>query len=325
MNTIKLQTIILLIFIVGLIYPSCSPEHEKKIVYINSYHKGHPSSDEIMDGFIKNMPVDSFSIYSWYMDTKRNPSKEFIEKKAGQLLDSIKQVNPDILVVSDDNAVKYIVNSNLQDLPMPIIFCGVNWTDSDYNLPKERVTGIIEILPVADAVKLIKSNYPMMENLLVLNENTTTSRKEEQILDTLFQRFGLSATYQLVDNFDQWKMAFESGNVDYDIIYISTHAAIKGWDDEEAVEFIEEKIKVPVFTCEDFMMPYAVLGVTKIAEEHGIWAANTAKKIAAGTNPGEIPVTRNKESNVWLNKGLSEKIGFQFDKSDVKNVKTLNE
>jgi len=324
-NTYLSLLSVLLIFLITY-FQACAlkENNKKKIVYINSYHQGHPSSDEIMQGFMDNIPKDSFEVFSWYMDTKRNPSKEFIEKKASGLLDSIKNIKPDILAVSDDNAVKYIVEPNQENLSMPVIFCGVNWTDSEYNLPANKVTGILEILPVAEALSTIKTYYPEMEKLLVLNENTTTSRKEEQLLDTLFLRVGFSATYQLVDNFEQWKAAFLDGNNKYDIIYILTHAAIQGWNHDEAVTFIHHNIKIPVVTCEDFMMPYAVLGVTKIASEHGIWAASTAKKILEGGKPADFPVTRNKESTIWLNHQLAGIIDFRPDSIFLERAKILN-
>jgi len=320
MKILSVSAILFCSLLLGILFSACLPDSKKKIVYINSYHHGHPSSDEIMEGFVKDMPADSFEVFSYYMDTKRNPSKSFIQDKASQLLDSIINIKPDLLVVSDDNAVKYLVQPNLQKLTMPIIFCGVNWTDKDYNLPNNQVTGIIEILPVADAVQMLKSHYSSAKKLLVLNENTTTSRKEQQILDTLFQNFGLSATFKLVDNFQEWKTAFADGNIEFDIIYISTHAAIKGWDKNEAEEFISKNIKVPVFTCEDFMMPYAVLGVTKIAEEHGIWAAVSAKKILSGVRLDDIPVTKNKQSNKWLNLHLAHKINFKPNSVFLKNT-----
>lgn len=317
---------VILIFLSGIIFFSCVQKNsKKKIVYINSYHKGHPSSDDIMKGFMDNIPSDSFEVYSWYMDTKRNPTEEFIEKKARELVDSIKKADPDILVVSDDDAVKYIVEPNLNQLSMPIVFCGVNWTDKEYNLPPEQVTGILEILPVADAVNTIISSYPNAEKLLVLNENTTTSRKEKQILDTLFQNAGIEVSFLLVDTFEEWKRAFSIGNQEYDIVYVSTHAAIKGWDKNEAVLFSKENIQVPVFTCEDFMMPYAVLGVTKIAIEHGIWVANTTKKILSGSSPANFPVTRNKLSKTWLNKTLAEKIDFRADSVFMKNAVIISD
>ena len=61
------------------------------------------------------------------------------------------------------------------------------------------------------------------------------------------------------------------------------------------------------------MMPYAVFGLTKIANEQGIWVALTAKKIMTGSNVADFPVTRNQESTYWINSTLAEKIGFEAD------------
>ncbi len=305
---------------------SCGPNKPEKtaIVYINSYHQGHPSSDEIMQGFMDNMPIDSFEIHAWYMDTKRNPTEEFIIEKASQLLDSIQKINPDVLVVSDDNAVKYIVEPNLQSLEMSVIFCGVNWTDQEYELPKDQVTGIIEILPVFEALQTIKYFDPSMDKVVVLSENTTTSRKEEQILDTLFQRAGFTPEFRLVNDFERWKESFLIFSETTDLIYIPTHAAIRGWDDKEAKAFVEENINIPIITCEDFMMPFAVLGVTKIAKEHGEWAAATTKKILAGMSVSEIPVTRNKQSVLWFNQGLADQISLETDKKFLNRARVID-
>lgn len=207
---------------------------------------------------------------------------------------------------------------------MPIVYCGVNWTNAEYDLPANKVTGMLEILPVADMLIIMRSYYPTMEKLLFLSENTTTSRKEKQILDTLFSRVGVTAAYELVDDFDQWKDIFKEANEEYDIIYLPTNGAIKGWDRDEAIPFIHEYINVPVVTTEDFMMPYAVFGLTKVAKEQGIWVAATAKKILAGSSLTDFPVTRNKQSTYWLNMGLAERIAFKPDAALLARSSTVN-
>ena len=287
-------------------------ESNKTVVtYINSFHRGHPSSDDIMDGILENLPTDSFDIDTYFMDTKRNPSKEHILARADQLFDTILSKNPDILLISDDNAIKYIVKPHLDQLDMPVVFCGINWTDAEYDLPLEKVTGMLEILPVADMVLTMKSYYPEMSKLLFLSENTTTSRKEKQLLDTLFDRVGVEVDHELVDDFVGWKHVFKEANDLYDIIYLPTNGAIKGWDRNEAVSFITQYIKVPVVTTEDFMMPYCVFGLTKVAKEQGVWVALTAKKILRGRDITDFKVTRNKESTYWINTNLAERIGFK--------------
>ena len=301
--------------LICLIIQMCMPQKDevKVVTYINSFHRGHPSSDDIMDGILENLPTDSFKIDTYFMDTKRNPSKEYIEQIAAQLFDTIKSKNPDILLTSDDNAIKYIVQPHLETLDMPVVFCGVNWTDAEYDLPGDKVTGMLEILPAADMIFTMRSYYPDMEQLLFLSENTTTSRKEKDLLDTLFHRTGVAVTHELVQDFEEWKEVFKEANENFDIIYLPTNGAIQGWDRDEAIEFIGQHIKVPVVTTEDFMMPYCVFGLTKVAKEQGIWVAETAKKIMSGSEVADFPVTRNKQSTYWINSKLAEKIGLDLD------------
>ena len=317
---------LLFILFIGVFVQMCIPKKsEKKIVtYINSFHRGHPSSDDIMDGILENFPADSFDIDTYFMDTKRNPSKEHILRIAAQLFDTIKSKNPDILLTSDDNAIKYIVEPHLDELKMPIVYCGVNWTSAEYNLPSDKVTGMLEILPVANMVLTLKPYYPTMDQLLFLSENTTTSRKEKQLLDTLFHRVGVEISHELVDDFNHWKTVFKEANQVFDIIYLPTNGAIKGWDQDEAIEYINEHIKVPVVTTEDFMMPYCVFGLTKVAKEQGVWVAETAKKIIAGSTVADFPVTRNKQSTHWINSSLAEKIGFEPDSALVNRSVAVN-
>ena len=288
---------------------------KKKIVYVNSYHRGFPPSDEITAGVLENLPADSFEVIAHFMDTKRNPSEEFIKGRAAELLDSIRFEKPDLLIVSDDNAVKYLVVPNFRDNPIPIVFCGVNWTAEQYDLSGCNITGILELLPVEESILTLKSYYPNMKKLLVLNENTTTSRKTKPLLDALLSRIGISVTQKLVDDFEGWKSAFLEGNGTCDVIYLQTRGAIRNWDHDEALRVIDQHIKVPLVTCEDFMMPYAVFGLTQISKEQGTWAAETAKRILRGENPRDIPISKNQMSTVWINTSLAEKIDFVPDQA----------
>ena len=272
---------------------------KKKVVYINSYHQGFPPSDQITRGVMENLSRDTFEIYSFFMDTKRNPSEAYITQRAAELLDSINHIQPDVLIVSDDNAMKYLVEPSFQGNDLPIVFCGVNWSADKYDIAECNITGILEILPVRELIQTMRPYEPGLKRLLVLNENTTTSRKTKPILDTLIGNLGLEATQELVDDFESWKSAFIKGNDSADMVYLQTH--------------IEKYIKVPLVTCEEFMMPFAVFGLTQLSEEQGMKAADMAKQIINGTDPADILVTRNTWTKVWLNNHLANRIGFVPD------------
>jgi ABC-type uncharacterized transport system substrate-binding protein len=260
---------------------------------------------------MEGLPAESFEVVPFFMDTKRNPSESFIQKRAAALLDSINMLKPDLLIVSDDNAVKYLVVPHFQGNPLPIVFCGVNWTVDQYDIADCNITGVIEILPVAELVRTLKPSHPAMKKLLVLNENTTTSRKTRPLLDTLLGNLGFEVSQALVDDFEEWKAVFSGANETFDIIYLQTRGAIDGWDHDAALRHIEKHIQVPLVTCEEFMMPYAVFGLTQLSEEQGMIAAEMAKSILGGTRPEDIPVTTNSMNRVWINPGLAERIDFQ--------------
>jgi hypothetical protein len=102
-------------------------------------------------GVMKGLPADSFEVFSYFMDTKRNPAEAFTSKRELKSC-SIRsgRMNPDLLIVSDDNAMKYLVVPNFQDDPLPIVFCGVNWTVDQYDISDCNITGVLEILPIAE-------------------------------------------------------------------------------------------------------------------------------------------------------------------------------
>lgn len=297
----------------GLVSCIQKPLEKKKVIYINSYHQGFPPSDQITRGVLENLPTDTFEVTSFFMDTKRNTSETYTRQRAEALRDTIGIIQPDAIICSDDNAMKYLVVPYLQGGEIPVVFCGVNWSLAQYDLSGDNVTGTLEILPVAELISTLRPYYPDMRRLLVLNENTTTSRKTRPILDTLLGNLGLEITQVLVDDFGEWKEVFASANTNYDIIYLQTRGAIKDWDNEEATRHIERFIQIPLVTCEEFMMPYAVFGLTQLSEEQGMQAAEKTKRILNGAAPGDLPITRNRMTKVWMNPRWAEKIGFAPD------------
>jgi hypothetical protein len=101
-----------------------------------------------------------------------------------------------------------------------------------------------------------------------------------------------------VDNCKEWKEAFKKANSKNDSIYLPTNGAISGWNESEAITFIRNYIKKPVVTCDDFMMSYAVLGLTKITEEQGEWVAKEAMEVYNGKSISQVALTQNNKSEV---------------------------
>jgi len=296
-----------------LLSAGCHSQKMPTVFYINSYHEGYASSDDVTAAIRETLAKSRIHLVTFFMDTKREPESAL--ERAREAIAMIRQTEPAVIIASDDNAVKHVVAADFKDGPVPCVFCGVNWTCDQYGLPTDFVTGMLEVLPVREVVETLRQYYPDARRLVVLSENTTSELKNKEVLIPIFGKMGLSTDYCMVDTFEQWKQQFLLANRTADLIFLPTYGAIKGWDAADARAFVAEHIRVPVFTCDDFMMDYAVFGRTKVAQEQGRWAAMTALQILKGTSPREIPVTRNRETRIYLNRGLAARIDFHPDAS----------
>mgnify|MGYP006282766805 FL=1 len=295
-----------------------------RIFYINSYHQGYGSSDDITAGIQETVATSGAELEIFYMDTKRQTSEQHIEAISAEALERIEHYKPNVIIASDDNAIKYIVAPHFKSGHIPVIFCGVNWSCEQYGLPTDNVTGMLEVLPLDEAFATLKEIYPDAKKLTILSENTTSEQNNKTYLDPVYREFGYDPQYALVDNYTDWKAAFLHANESADLIFFVTNGAIQNWDAEDAKAFITEHIKKPIFTADDFMMEYAVFGFTKVAKEQGIWAAERALEIINGASPRDFPVTKNQQAEIYINTLLAQKIGFEKPANLAVDFKPMN-
>jgi len=297
-----------LIVVVLLAVSSCEPE-EKRIFYLNSYHEGYPSSDSIYQGILDILETEKVLLEVYYLDSKRNPEPEILEARMSEAVKKCRDFRPDLVIASDDHAVSGVVAPHLQD-EFPVVFCGVNWSAGQYQLGPS-VTGMLEVLPLRETIELVRKQYPDLKKISILSENSVSEKNNTLLLDTLYRNMGLSPTYMLVDDFEQWKNACLEAMENSDIIYMPTQGAIRDWKRNEAISFVREHSRIPSITCDDFMMAYCMFGLTKVAAEQGRWAAESALRILEGRDPSSIPYARNQLFEAHFNPDLAAVIDFK--------------
>lgn len=69
--------------------------------------------------------------------------------------------------------------------------------------------------------------------------------------------------------------------------------------------------RIPTGCDLDFVAPYAFLAYTRVAQEQGRYAAQTALKILDGTPVNSIPITKNVEGDLIINMELANAVGFK--------------
>ncbi len=295
--------------IILLLCCSCNFANKPKIFYLNSYHLGYGSSDQIMQGIVETLDTSNIDLRIFFLDAKRLDNEQ-LNTRSDLAWNEILKHDPDIIISSDDNAMESVIVPHLKEILVPVLYCGLNWSADKYNLPTDKASGMLEILPVERCIETIRRSGYSAKSVTVISEKSIGEIKNKTALIPIFESQNLSVNYEMVPDFDSWKAKFALSQQDRNIIFLPTNGAIQNWDHENAVYFVDQHAKVPVFTCDDFMLPYSCFGLAKIASEQGEWTAQKALEILNGKSIQEIPMTKNSRFECLINQQLCEKIQF---------------
>jgi len=281
--------------------------HGKRVLHIDSYHRGNTWNDGIADAVRDTLADTGVELKIIHLDTKRNPGEDFARAAALEARAVIEAFRPDVVTTSDDNAAKYLIQAHYRDAELPFVFSGLNWDAAGYGLPYRNTTGMVEVSPIPQIVRLLK-RHASGERIGFLAEDTPTKRKE---LEYHRKLFGIHYhRVYLVKSFADWQDAFRAAQTEVDMLLILGVAALGDWDDAAAGVFAETHTAIPTGTDFGWLMHVALLGVGKLPEEQGRWAARAALKILDGVAPSRIPLTYNKEGQLYFNRTIARRLGI---------------
>lgn len=284
----------------------------KRCLIVASYH------DEFVGQSLKVEPAikvleGKCEIKQFNMDSKRNADIEFIKNKALEAKSIIESWKPDVVIAIDDNASKYLVMEHFKNAKVPFIFTGVDWTAEKYGYPYSNATGMIEISPIKQLVRYVKRTVSGVDTGVMIRPNRLSADKNYNRAKKEFAKKGIVLEDGVVNTFEDFKRVFlDAQNKDF--ILFTNNSAIKGWDDKIAEEFIYNNIKKLIVTQSDWMVKFSVLGVNKVVEEQGEYAAKLAIEILNGSKISDFPIVANREWNIYINSKLHEKTGIELSK-----------
>jgi hypothetical protein len=291
-----------------------------KVLYIDSYHPEYVWSQEVEKGIRNVLEVSSLD-YAHYddsqspvcfkavhMDTKRNKEEEDIQAAALEVKKIIDRWQPDLVIVSDDNAAKYVVVPYLKDTSIPVVFCGINWDCSSYGFPAENITGMVEVHLVPQVLGILEK-YASGRRIGYMASNNITERKNATNIAKYFE---IDLDTRLANDFDDFKHKYLLFQKEVDILLLSEFQSLPGFDPREAIDFVQRNTAIPSGALFTFMAPYVVVTCASTGVEQGEWAARTALRILGGDSPSDIPVAKNKKAKIYLNMTLAKRLQIKF-------------
>jgi len=282
-----------------------------RCLYVSSYHAGYEWNDGIergMDAVLQG----KCEVKKFYLDGKRHLDSDFAKAKALEAKELIDTWKPDVVIAADDNASKYLIMPYFKDAAVPVVFCGLNWTAEPYGYPYRNATGMIEVGPIEPLAAEVQAVVKNARRGVFLSADEITQRKEFAMNQEIYKRRGIEFTHKTVRSMADWEASFAAAQARVDFLVIGNNAGINDWDGERARLYAHEHGRRFTVAYLEWMAPYAMLTMAKIADEQGEWAGKVALLILNGTPPSKIPIVANRRWTMYVNNKLLDKAGYRL-------------
>ncbi|MCG7391769.1 hypothetical protein MHY87_02465 [Microvirga sp. ACRRW] len=280
----------------------------RKVLHIDSYHAGNQWNDRIVAALRETLSGKGVDFRVFHMDTKRRPSPSDIHASAEEAARVIDEFKPDVITTNDDPATQYFIMPYLRDASIPVVFCGLNWDASTYGLPYRNTTGMVEVSPIPQIVKLMR-RHARGPRLGFLAEDTPVKHKEISYHERLF-----GITYEktyFVNSLAEWKESFLRAQKEVDMLMVLGVGALPDWNLAEATRFVEERSEIPSGTDFEWLTAVSLIGVVKSPQEQGRWVGQATLRILEGVQPRDIPLSYNREGELFFNDRIARRLGIK--------------
>jgi ABC-type uncharacterized transport system substrate-binding protein len=299
---------ILTAFLLAMPGPLQAEQAVRKVLHIDSYHKGNEWNDRIVEALRWTLHNRGVQVRVFHMDTKRRSSESEVQASALEAMRQVETFKPDVVTISDDPAAQFLVMPYLRDASMPVVFSGLNWDAAAYGLPYRNTTGMVEVSPIPQIVQLLR-RHARGTKIGFLSEDTEVKRKELSYHERLFG-ITYDKTY-FVKSHAEWSEAFLLAQQEVDMLLILGVGALRDWDLQSAKRLAEEKTAIPTGTDFEWLTPVSLVGVVKSPEEQGRWAAQAALRILDGVQPSAIPLSYNRDGELFFNARIAKTLGIR--------------
>ncbi|MCD4818392.1 MAG: PAS domain S-box protein [Candidatus Cloacimonetes bacterium] len=291
----------------------------KKVLILNSYHKGFVQTDNIVKGIesVLKSPKNSIDLIIEYMDSKAIEYGTQYKEKLYDLY-SYKYGNQkfDLIISSDDNAFDFLREYHKDLFPdTPIVFCGVNNLDAPDLIDNNIFTGILEIQSVRETIDLALSLHSKTSEIVFIIDDTPTGLYFWNMVQKLFKyyddilmiRFDSSLSMAQIEDkvnklSDDTILFFGTFNRDKDGKYYSF---------DETVSRVSKASKQPMYGNSVQVLSYGIVGGKLFGGfYHGQITAELAQRILKGEKVRDIPVLTEPQTQFMFNYEQLQRFGI---------------
>ncbi len=303
-----------IIALVMIVLAGCQ-QASKKVLLVFSYHQEYEWVVEETRGVDDIFADRNLIVEKFYMDTKRHPEIESIETASAEAISKIKEMAPDVVIVFDDNACKYVAQKFIGS-DVPFVFCGVNADPGDYGFPAKNITGVEERAFWKESLDLVRELDPGITRAAILLDDSHTAQQTLKRIRKEASKDDITEVF-MTNHFQDWQSKVIEIQDEVDalglFVYFTLHDSItdQAIQPEEILRWTLENSKLPEFAILDFTVKNGALcGVIENGYSQGEMAAEIAIRILNGESAESIPIMSPKEGIPVINRHRAKELGI---------------
>lgn len=263
----------------------------RRVLLLHSYHPGFEWTDGIDEGIRAALKGEPVTIFTEYLDSKRVPLEDVSEPATTYLREKYRRLIPDVLIVSDNNALDVLREHRDTLFPgVPVVFCGINdYTPAVLEGFEGRMTGVAEKTDPAGTIQLIRRLQPQAEKLYVITGTTPTGLAVRNEIAKVVAENSLG--FEPV-----WLDGLSAAELRKRLAEVSSHDAVllnlfnrdaEGVyrTSDEAAEMVTDSTSAPVYGLWDFYLGHGVVGGFMVSSrDQGLMAGRLTRDILTGSS-----------------------------------------
>jgi len=272
----------------------------------------HPALDAVLKGFqdyLKEKGIEvKYNVHNAQanMGTATQIGQQMIGEKPDLLL---------AIATPSAQATAQAVSKAPEDLKRPFLFSAV--TDpvaaglvKDLQHPPKGITGVSDLLPIEEHISMVLAYSGNIKTLgLLYNSGEANSKSTIAAVKALSEKMGFKTVEATASKTADVYQAAKSLVGRVDAVFIPTDNTIISA--LESVLKVGVQNKLPIFAADvDSVKRGAVAAMGFDYYKHGYQTGAVAEKILNGEKPENIPVSFQKDLQLYINAGFSEKMGL---------------
>src|SRR3990172_4973095 len=268
-----------------------------KILHIMSYHTPWRWTEWQLEGFKEGLGRVAAEYKVFEMDTKRNSSKEWAERKGREARALIDSWKPDLVYTSDDDAQEYVARHYV-DTSLPIVFSGVNKHPKTYGFEgSPNVTGVLEHEHFVESLRLLQAVAPGVKRVVaVFDDAAMWGPVVARMQEKSGQVPGVEiVAWDTIRTYDEYKRKIREYPAKADAIALLgifnlKDATGKNVPYQDVLKWTAENSTLPDFGYWIDRVHYGTLSAVTVSErEQGLAAGRLARAIlVGGKRPSEL-------------------------------------